>query len=225
MKDVNGGKSLTWPRAGRMLVASGGNDVKSANVNRCMKSGFWKTMALVFAAVLLFMLILHLTAALPKPVVTLAFQGFKKSGTNTYAIIRISNSGKSTVWREPDAWDLEAETPNGWTTNRSVHFTSVPWPLPPTSNEMIFVQVPPDAIRWRVRAGYGYYDHHHVRYEFAVWAIKHHLTKYVFSSAGECIGWILRLLPEPIGREGDVSTVVLTNRAPVLTNLPIAFVK
>jgi hypothetical protein len=187
-----------------------------------MKSRFWKILGLAFFAVVPFMVGLYLTKPLPKPHVVLAFQGFKTSGSNTYATMCFSNAGKNTVWREFDSWDLEVETPNGWITNRPTHFTTVPWPLPPSSNKTISVKIPTDAIRWRIRAGYEYYDHHHVRYDLVDWLIRHNMTKYAFNNVGNGVGWVLRLLPEPEARYGEVYTVMLTNRAPSSINPPVA---
>jgi hypothetical protein len=197
----------------------------AVNSDFYMKSRFWKFLALALVVVLLFMAVFYLTAPLPKPHVTLVFQGFKTFGSNTDATICFSNAGKSTVWREPDSWYLEVETTNGWITNHPTHFTSVPWPVPPSSNKTIRVKVPSDAIRWRICAGYEYYDHHNVRLDLADWFIKHNLTKYVFSDTGDRLFRVLAHLPEPKDRYGEACTVMLTNRAPTSINPPSALGK
>ncbi len=160
-------------------------------------------------------LALYLAEPLPEPKVSLVFQGFTIRGTNTYALVCLTNEGYRTV-RPTGRGCLETviETKDGWITNREPPVTVLFFGIRPSSGEVFDVSLPSDSLRWRVTVGYSHYRRHNLREEVFDRLVRSRFWRAVepFSNA---IGWCLDCLPKPSAEYSDVSTSFLTNRPPV----------
>lgn len=154
--------------------------------------------------------------------VTPAFEGFSTNQEFALCTIGLTNQGSTRIWWT-GGWGcrVEARTPGGWVTNGHERLTLADYPVAPSSNDNFIVYVPVDAIEWRARCWYTYYNRHHVRYELAAWlmndvSVGHTILRYT----PEVVWWPLQQLPEPRENYGQVSTPFFTNRLPLEINRP-----
>jgi hypothetical protein len=159
------------------------------------------------------------SSPMPRPVVALDFVKFSSQGTNLVAVISFANRGQTEVclWDSSQLWRLVAETPTGWITNRPPFATVAGLGLPPGSNRVFAVPMPPQTLQWRVTTTYGYAKRHHAPSEFSGWVWRSPLVQRGPGLFTDAISWGLDLLPDlPPLEEGEVSTPLQTNSPPLL---------
>lgn len=154
--------------------------------------------------------------------VTPAFEGFPTNQEFALCTIGLTNQGLTKIWwTDWKNWRVEARTPSGWITNGHERLTTLDYPVAPSSNDIFVVYVPVDAVEWRVRCWYTYYNRHHIRYELAAWLMNDvSFGQTILKSTPELVWWPLQQLPEPSEKGGEVSTPFFTNRLPLEINRP-----
>ena len=186
-----------------------------------MKPKRWRVLFLVAVVALATVLAAYLTVPLSSPNVSLKFNGFTVRRTNIFAVICLTNHGPKMIWWNSGIdWELEAETPRGWVTNEPVRFSWAPHGVASSSNDIFWVDVPSDAIRWKVHGYFDHYNRHHVRLEFVEWLFASGYAKRIPGVFLEGTCWLLSLLPEPSKQWGEVSSEYLTNRPPAEFRAP-----
>lgn len=132
-----------------------------------------------------------------------------------YAVVSLQNEGDRRV-RPAGRGCLEEtiETKGGWITNHQPEFTAIFIGLSSSSNELFWVHLPTDTLRWRATAYYYHYKRHNLREEM----FDQLATSRVWNQVEpfwRAIRWCLSLLPEPREEFGEISTPFLTNKPPV----------
>jgi hypothetical protein len=129
-------------------------------------------------------------------------------------MVSITNEGQKTIWWSEVDWEAEIQTTIGWVTNRPVPTSSGTFGLASSSNRVFRVDIPEDAIRWRVIGYYVHYARHHVRCELAERVFASGAWNWLPHAFCEAAFSCLHLLPEPKAEIGEVSSDFLTNRPP-----------
>jgi hypothetical protein len=150
---------------------------------------------------------------LPPPIVAINFVSFTAYSTNQAAVLSFTNLGQTEVclWDSMQLWRLVAETPAGWITN-TAPFASVggEW-VPPGSNKVFAVPLPPGTIRWRISTIYGFQKSRHAPTELYNWIWRSPLVQRTPEPISGAVSWYLDLLPDPpFPSEGEVCTSLLT---------------
>ena len=150
----------------------------------------------------------------PSPVVALDFVKFSSQGTNALAVMSFTNAGLTEVclWDSVQLWRLVAETPTGRISNTAAFASVGGEEVPPGSNRVFAVPLPPGTTQWRVSTIYGFQKQRHAPSEFHGWVWRSWLIQRTPESVSDAIAWCLDLLPSaPFPSEGEVCTPLLTN--------------
>jgi hypothetical protein len=91
--------------------------------------------------------------------------------TNAFCTLYLTNQGPTRIWWISMDCAVEARTPQGWVTNYSRHYTTIPWSVGSQTKDKFIVYVPIDAIEWRVTGDYSYYPRHVPCFEFQGWLV------------------------------------------------------
>src|ERR1041384_3236609 len=89
-----------------------------------MKLKFWILILLAVLVVPIALLEAYLWLPLPPPKVALEFKGFKSEGTNVFAMMSITNTGRNEIYWFGEGWEGAMEPRHGWVTNRPHIFYS-----------------------------------------------------------------------------------------------------
>ena len=182
-------------------------------MNRKLK--FLLLILLAIVVVLCLATIPYLSKSLPQPKVSLGFQGFTIRGTDAYAVISLKNEGHTRIWPAGrGCLEEEIETKDGWITNSQPPFTTIFLGLSSSSNEIFWVDLPPDTLKWRVTAYYYFYERHNLRIEMFEKVATSRTWSRVPQPFWEGVFWCFGLLPEPSQEYGEISTPLLTNKPP-----------
>ncbi len=170
---------------------------------------------LIFAGLALIVIIAGMRYSLerlPPSKVNLVFKGLRNSGTNTIANFDLVNAGPRDIyWYENGA--IIAELESGWVTNRIKHFTVLSLGTPPGSNEPVYVNIPKDAKRWRVRLDYSSFQRHNVRIESFRKYESSGAPNHIPTFMDESIYDLFKLIPMPTEENHEILSDVFTNRA------------
>jgi len=103
---------------------------------------------------------IYLTPPLPPPKVALVIgPAWRSDGTNTFIAAGLNNFGTTRVIFADQTWQVIAETPSGWVTNRAPLESLVR--VPPGEVQGFTVYLPIDTTRWQIAVRYHY---HHLHY-------------------------------------------------------------
>jgi hypothetical protein len=154
---------------------------------------------------------------------------FPTEQTNLWCIAYLTNCGSTRIWWISSDCEIEARTPNGWITNKFSHFTTVPWSVGPFKKDIFYIGVPIDAIEWRVKGQYEYYNRHFPSLEFMgwlsddlEWGTKKRPSSFLVYSVMP-IAWTMSLAPRPKEKWQEFQSEFFTNRLPAgfsFTNSP-----
>lgn len=158
-----------------------------------------------------------LTKPLPPPVVSLSLAGFKMTPTNAHAVIALTNQGPTKLYFAVRNWRAEFETPSGMITNWAFPHGSIAAPYTQHEGRTFAIGIPDTTVRWRVVAGYEWFERRKPRVDILEWLVDHwHFDR------GPTTELLERALSKMLGRlpeEFDLYDFVAT---PWLTNLPPA---
>lgn len=163
------------------------------------------------------------SSPLPPPKVELHFLRYATNGGVTGAVLSLTNVGpvKVCVWDSIQLWQAEVETPLGETNYSNVFATIAGEPVAPSSNYLIGVPLPPDALRWRITTTYGYDERRHIPSELHSWVWRSWLVQGSPKFVSDTVDWLLDFLPDaPPVAHGTVSSGYIANHPPTFTNPP-----
>jgi hypothetical protein len=170
----------------------------------------------ILVGILLLMVIAgiyHVVERLPPSKVNLVFKGWRKAGTNSYAIFDLTNAGPRSIY-----WNLDGstilETESGWITNRFEHFTYETLGTLPGSNEIVAARIPIEARSWMIRVDYSSFQRHQLRMEayqhLATSGMAEHVPEFVYRA----LNWVAEVGPKSQEEYHETFSEIFTNKPP-----------
>ena len=181
-----------------------------------MKTRVPRWLVVVTLMSLVCLAVIYLAAPLPPPKVALMFgPAWRSDGTNVFITAGLSNFGTTKVIFADQTWQVIAETPSGWITNRAP-FASVEGVRVDPGRVLSFtVHLPIDATRWQIAAKYHYYCLHDASDDASDLIGKTGFWELAPEFAASAARWCLDLLHLQTEGEDVVATGFFTNLPPV----------